>query len=342
MHGAILTWGDRHSTHVTADSPLGWTVHRESFDEAHLALVRALPGVEVIEGAPVRQVEQRRGPRPRAHRRPGARRPYRGRRRRREQRRLPLPPRPRRALHRLRLRGGGAASSRPAWRATSCSTFAPFPRATGWVFPKRDHYSIGGYVFEGGVKGVADLYDEFCAGSSSLAGCETYRRRGYRIPHGGNAGGSMARASFSPATPATWSIRSAARGSTTPCVPASSPPKRRWSSSRASLARRLRRPGAAGDPGRAALRAQAGRVVLRHRRAAFFLLLKNRTVCRWNIEILTGRKSYSSLRDDLLRRAWLLPLQFRPAARQACGRAGLTATAVRRRDRRAAASGSAG
>ena len=47
MRGAILTWGDRHSTHVTTDSPLGWTVHRESFDEAHLALVRDLPGVGI-------------------------------------------------------------------------------------------------------------------------------------------------------------------------------------------------------------------------------------------------------------------------------------------------------
>jgi flavin-dependent dehydrogenase len=193
--------------------------------------------------------------------------------------------------------------------------FRSFPSGYGWIFPKLDHYSVGGYVFDGGVKKVAELYDSFCAGSRRLRACATYRRRGYRIPHGGQArrlNGArvmLAGDAGDLVDPLSgegiyYALRSGQLAAESALE---------FLAGNASLDRYGDRVGSE-IQGELRYARKLADIVLRHPRAAFFLLLKNRTVCRWNIEILSGRRKYSSLRGEL-RRAWLLPLQFRPAAR---------------------------
>jgi flavin-dependent dehydrogenase len=303
-------------THVTTTLPLGWTVHRERFDEAHLGLVRSLPCVEVIEGATVRKIEEA-SDRVRVWADDGA-----------HVGQLVIGADGVNSVvsrclpgHEERTIGfayeGEATFDQPSLRREVLFDFRKFPRGYGWIFPKIDHYSIGGYVFGGGVRRIASLYDEFCAESPSLAGCATYRRKGHRIPHGGSprklngARVLLAGDAADLVDPLTgegiyYALRSgqlAAEAALTFLG---------GSGSFDDYSDRVRRE--IQDELRIA-RIMA-RVLLRHPTAAFFLLLKNRTVCRWSVEILIGSKSYSSLRRDLLRRAWLLPLQFRPGARQ--------------------------
>jgi flavin-dependent dehydrogenase len=212
----------------------------------------------------------------------------------------------------------GEASFRdPALQSDVLFDFRKFPGGYGWVFPKQDHYSVGGYAQDGDVRGVARLYDEFCAETPQLASCETHRRRGYRIPLGGlsrklNTGRLL--------------LVGDAAGLVDPLTGEGIYYALRSGQLAAEAVDGLLRRGdpldgysaRVADEIQAELRI-AGRmasILYRHRGATFFLLLKNRTVCRWCVEILTGRKSYRELRRDVLRRGWLLPLQFRPQRRQ--------------------------
>jgi geranylgeranyl reductase family protein len=316
MYGAVLTFGDRFLTHVTTDLPLGWMVHRESFDQAHLELVCSLPGVTVIEGAGAQDVEENAGS--------------------------------------VRVRAGGAVFtagvvigadgvngvvsrslpghegrsfvfayegeatfSRPALEREVLFDFRKFPNGYGWIFPKSDHYSIGGYVYERGVSGVARLYDEFCAESSRLAGCPTFRRRGYRIPRGGgdrklnSARMLLAGDAADLVDPLTgegiyYALRSGqlAAESAAAFLDRGEPLDGYSRQVREEIQNEFR------------TARKLASLLWGHRRVAYFLFMKNRTVCRWLTEILIGRRSYRSLRRELLTRGWLLPLQFRPGARQ--------------------------
>src|SRR3989304_6055664 len=57
MRGAYMTYGDKHITHITTNDILGWMVHRELFDQAHLNLVK-LSNAEVIENATVNFIRE--------------------------------------------------------------------------------------------------------------------------------------------------------------------------------------------------------------------------------------------------------------------------------------------
>jgi geranylgeranyl reductase family protein len=316
MYGAILTFGERFVTHVTTDRPLGWMIHRESFDQAHLNLVRALPAVTVIEGAPAHGVEEgsdevlvRAGEQLFAGRvvigtdgvnsvvsrsLPGH-----------EERRIGF------------AYEGEATCVEPALTREVLFDFRKFPDGYGWIFPKADHYSVGGYVYERGVRGVAKLYDEFCAESSHLADCPTYRRQGYRIPHGGSERTLNSRRLLLAGDAADlvdpltgegiyYALRSGQLAAEAAVAHLAG------NESLDAYSRLVRHE--IQDEFRTARK--LARLLWRHHRLAFFLLMKNRAVCRWLTEILIGLKSYGSLRRDLLTRGWLLPLQFRPAARQ--------------------------
>jgi len=316
MRGAVLTYGARQVTRVTSSAALGWMVNRETFDRAHLELVRSLPGVEVREGSPVREVtedEDRVTVRTRdacwsapvvigadgvnsvvSRQLPG---------------------------HAERSIGmayeGEATFTDPALDGEVLFDFRKFPGGYGWVFPKRDHYSIGGYAHGGDVRRVARLYDEFCAEMPQLASCTTYRRRGYRIPQGGSprklntARLLLAGDAADLVDPLTGEGIYYALRSGQLCAEAAD----------AFLCG-----GASLDGYSARIREEIqeefhvartmASILFRHRGAAFHLLLKNRAVCRWCVEILTGRKTYRQLRRDVLRRGWLLPLHFRPYRRQ--------------------------
>jgi geranylgeranyl reductase family protein len=316
MRGAILTFGDRQVTHVTTSGELGWTVHRESFDRAHLEMVRRLPGVEVREGAAVRDVEEStdrvtvrtRGSSWSARVVIGA---------------DGVNSAVSRALpgHEARSIGvayeGEATFTEPTLESDVLFDFRKFPGGYGWIFPKRDHYSVGGYAQDGNVRRVVRLYDEFCAEMPQLVSCDTYRRRGYRIPQGGPPRKLNTQRLM---------LTGDAGGLVDPLTGEGIYYALRSGQLAAEAAEALLKHGASLDGYSDRIREEIqeefrialhmAEILYRHRGAAFFLLLKNRTVCRWCVEILTGRMSYRELRSRVLRRGWLLPLQFRPFRRQ--------------------------
>ncbi len=51
----------------------------------------------------------------------------------------------------------------------------------GWVFPKRDHLSVGGAVHRWDARGIRSLYEGFAA-RSGLGAATVLRRRGHRLP----------------------------------------------------------------------------------------------------------------------------------------------------------------
>jgi flavin-dependent dehydrogenase len=212
---------------------------------------------------------------------------------------------------------GEATSTDPVLDQDVLFDFRKFPGGYGWIFPKRDHYSVGGYAEDGDARNVARLYDEFCAEMPQLTSCRTYRRRGYLIPHGGiprklNTGRLLlvgdAAGLVDPLTGEGiyYALRSGQLGaeaaeaflSRSASLDGYSVRVREEIQEEFRIAHRM------------------AKLLFRRQSAAFHLLLKNRTVCRWCVEILTGRKSYRQLRREVSRRGWLLPLQFRPFRRQ--------------------------
>jgi geranylgeranyl reductase family protein len=316
MRGAILTYGERQVTHVTTSSELGWMVHREEFDRAHLELVRSVPGVDVRESSAVREVEERADC-------------------------VTLRTRDAAWSARLAIGADGVNSvvsravpghaerdigvayegevsfAGPELEDDVLFDYRKFPGGYGWIFPKRHHYSVGGYAHGDDVRHLARLYDEFCAETPQLAACATYRRRGYRIPRGGlprqlNTGRLLLAGDAADLVdPLTgegiyYALRSgqlAAEAAQT-FLERGEPLDTYSARVREEIQEEFR------------IARRMASILYRHRGAASFLLLKNRTVCRWCIEILTGRKSYRQLRRDVYRRGWLLPLQFRPFRRQ--------------------------
>lgn len=184
MTGAYLTLGSDYETHVRTAEPLGWTVHRESFDETHLELARSRPGVETVLGVTVRDVRENadavvvetdRGPiTARAVvGADGAKSIV--------SRALPG--------HDERPMGfayeGEARASGSRLHDDILFDFRRFPRGYGWIFPKGDHYSLGGFVYARQLPEVKRLYEEFSAENGYVECPETYRTRGHPVALGG-------------------------------------------------------------------------------------------------------------------------------------------------------------
>jgi len=185
VQGAYLTFGAADVTHIRSETPLGWMIHRESFDHAHLELVRSCETVDVVLGVTVREIEEQTtgvlvstdhetfqarvlvGA-------DGAKSVV--------SRALPG--------HEDRLMGfayeGEARAVEASLAEDTLFDFHTFPRGYGWVFPKGDHYSLGGFVCGEKLPGVKDLYRDFCSESGVLRGVETYRARGHPLSLGGS------------------------------------------------------------------------------------------------------------------------------------------------------------
>ena len=185
MRGAYFTFGDEYETHLRSDHTLGWMIHRESFDHAHLQFVQAHPNVDTVLGTAVRGIEEHdSGVRVETDSgelearilvgADGAKSVV--------SRALPG--------HGDRLMGfayeGEAHSPRRELSDEVLFDFRKFPHGYGWIFPKEDHYSIGGFVYGKGLPGIKDLYREFCDEVDFLKGAKTYRARGHPIALGGN------------------------------------------------------------------------------------------------------------------------------------------------------------
>jgi flavin-dependent dehydrogenase len=185
MKGAYFTYGTEYLTHLKSDQALGWTVHRESFDQAHLQLVGGHPNVDVALGVTVRNIAEQAG-KVRVETDSGER----------EARVLVGADGAKsivsRALpgHEDRFIGfayeGEGRPTGPRLTDEAFFDFRKFPRGYGWIFPKEDHYSIGGFVYGRGLPEIKALYREFCEEVEFLRGVETYRARGHPIALGGN------------------------------------------------------------------------------------------------------------------------------------------------------------
>jgi geranylgeranyl reductase family protein len=185
VQGAYLTFGAADVTHIRSETPLGWMIHRESFDHAHLELVRSCETVDVVLGVTVREIEEQAtgvlvstdhetfqaGVLVGAD---GAKSVV--------SKALPG--------HEDRLMGfayeGEARAAEASLAEDTLFDFHTFPRGYGWVFPKGDHYSLGGFVCGEKLPGVKDLYRDFCSESGVLRGVETYRARGHPVSLGGS------------------------------------------------------------------------------------------------------------------------------------------------------------
>ncbi len=60
--------------------------------------------------------------------------------------------------------------------------FGFVPDGYGWVFPKRDHFSVGIGTMKGTVPGITSMYEEFKGCFDFLKGAEERIRRGWFIP----------------------------------------------------------------------------------------------------------------------------------------------------------------
>lgn len=184
IHETVISCGPNQITRLYCRRPVGWMVHREEFDQAHLDLVRGLDTVTVMEGTPVRGVEEEDA--------------------------------------RVRVRtGSGTFSARSLVGADGVESvvarafngweerefvaafelegwmpsgdhgiatqfdFGSFPGGYGWAFPKRARCSIGGYVGGAHARQVREQCRSFLSTWNQLKGCEIYRQRGYRLPLGG-------------------------------------------------------------------------------------------------------------------------------------------------------------
>ncbi|MEW6747538.1 MAG: geranylgeranyl reductase family protein [Planctomycetota bacterium] len=181
---AVLSCGADRSTRVCVERPVGWLVHRETFDKAHFELASATAGVEVIEGCRVTSVHET----PEEVTVEASSGSFRG---------------------RVVIGADGASSvvseavRDPAGRSFSVAfegearystgverpalrfDFAHFPSGYGWVFPKAQHCSVGGGAFAPPAPHLKACYETLCAGTADIRACETYRTRGFLVPQGG-------------------------------------------------------------------------------------------------------------------------------------------------------------
>lgn len=181
---ALLAYGPEQRTLIRTRRPVAWTVHRESFDAAHLELVGGLESVTVQQGCGVSGVVEDV-----AHVR------------------VLTDSGPVLASAVIGADGVGSVVTRgiPGWEDREFITayegeawldggeeeppalfdLRPFPGGYGWIFPKRGRCSIGGFVEQDPGWHPRDAYASFVGEWPELAGSETYRQRGFRLPLGG-------------------------------------------------------------------------------------------------------------------------------------------------------------
>lgn len=185
VRGAWLVLDEERWTHLRSPDPLGWMVHREAFDLAHLELAGSDPRVQALLGVKVLGIHEHAGGVVVETRRgeflaeavigaDGARGVV--------SRAVPG--------HDSRLLGfayeGEAHPPSQRLQDEVYFHFRAFPWGYGWIFPKAHHYSLGGYVFGRGQPGIKERYEEFCRRVPWLQDSRTYRTRGHPVVMGGD------------------------------------------------------------------------------------------------------------------------------------------------------------
>ena len=313
MTGAHFTWGRDYETHLRASRPLGWMVHRESFDEAHLALARAQPGVEVALGVTVRSVTEHAF---------GVRMVTDG---------GPLEARVlvgadgaksvvSRAVpgHTERFMGfayeGEARFGTEAepLRDEAWFDFRTFPGGYGWVFPKRDHYSVGGFVYARSFPEIRARYQEFCRVNPYLRTSETFRTRGHPISLGGSRRALntrriiLAGEAADLVDPLTgegifFALRSGhLAGEAVARFLDDGTPLGTYSQLvREEIQEDLRYGRILAD------------IFFRHPKLAYHLVFQNDLLCRWFAEVRSGTRSYEDMVREAVTKGLLLPFHTR-------------------------------
>ncbi len=305
--GAHFTFGDEYETQLTSAEPLGWMVHRERFDAAHLELARSRPEVEVALGVTVRGLEEHAGGVRLATSRgemearavvgaDGAKSVI--------SRHIPG--------HRERLvvfaYEGEAGPLTEDLTTEAVFDFRRFSPGYGWVFPKEDHYSVGGFVFGPSLPGIKGLYREFCREQAALRGARTYRTRGHPIVLGGSlrplntrrvllAGEAAELVDPLTGEGIYYALRSGhlAGESVAAFLDHGTPLVRYTEAVREEIQDDLR----------------YGRILAEifysHPRASFHLVFRNSLMCEWFTRVRSGMMSYAELMADALLKGLVLP-----------------------------------
>lgn len=184
IHETVISYGPDKVTRLQCRSPVGWMVHREEFDQAHLELVRGLEAVTVMEGTAVGGVVEDNGA-VRVETSGGTLRA-----------RTVVGADGVESVVARTFKGWDerefvAAFELEGWMPPGDHGIATqfdlssFPGGYGWAFPKRRRCSIGGYVGGSQARQVRQQCSSFLSSWSNLRACEIYRQRGYRLPLGG-------------------------------------------------------------------------------------------------------------------------------------------------------------
>lgn len=301
----LLSDGPGRTTRLQASRPVGWMVHREEFDLAHLQLVRALPGVEVREGCRVDSVRET-GDRVVVETSTGDLA----------------------AAAVIGADGAGSVVSRavrdPAGRRFAVAfeaeaeadgpspevqfDFEAFPGGYGWVFPKRGRCSVGGYVLAVRSHDLRDRLERFMAAWPPLAGLEPHRARGHRVPLGGTrqalAGHRVLLAGDAADAVDPLTGEGIALALHTGALAARAVHR--------LLAQREPLAGSAGEALAGIHRNLArsrwlAEILYRHPRRGFRLLFSTRVLCQLFVDVLRGDRSYRGLTGAALLRLPLLP-----------------------------------
>jgi geranylgeranyl reductase family protein len=307
IDGSHVSFGDDRDVHVRPGRRVGWMVHRERFDQVHFAAVAALPGVEAVEGCRVREVREEadgvavetsrgvlraraavgadgvagvtaRTVRPRLGRRLGV------------------------------AYEGELAVERQELTHDAVFDLASFRGGYGWIFPKAEQYSIGGYVYGRKAPGLRDDYDRFRAGSRWLTETRELRTRGHGVPAGGTRDRLDSRSIV---------LAGDAADTVDPLTGEGIYYAFRTAHLAAEAITAHLREGSALDAYTARVQREihadfrwarriAG-VVYRFPRTAYAAFFRNALVCRWTTEILTGQRTYRALLGEALRNLHRLP-----------------------------------
>lgn len=313
MTGAYFAWGQDYLTHMRTRGALGWMVHRESFDEAHLELAASRPEVEVALGVRVRSVQEHpHGVRVETKREileasmvvgaDGAKSVV--------SRAVPG--------HGDRLMGfayeGEAwpGKESPPLRTEAWFDFRTFPHGYGWIFPKTDHYSVGGFVYARSLPGIKDRYREFCSLNPYLRDAETFRTRGHPISLGGGLRHLNTRRII---------LAGEAADLVDPLTGEGIYFALRSGHLAGEAVARFLETGTPLDAYSSIIRQEIqedlryGRILadffFRHPRLAYHLVFQNELLCRWFAEIRSGARSYQDMVREAVAKGLLLPFHTR-------------------------------
>jgi geranylgeranyl reductase family protein len=319
IHDTYLALGGEYVTHIHSKNPMGWLVHRETFDQVHLGLARTQPTIDVALGIIVRGIREdptevvveTNSGELRARVVVGADGAK-------SMVSKALPGHDKRHMA-FAYEGEArlAAPGKPDTTGVTYFEFRKFPGGYGWVFPKEDHLSVGGFIYEGKLPEVETVFHEFCAETEVVREAEIVRRRGHPVCLGGGARRLNSKRVV---------LVGEAGGLVDPLIGEGIYYALRSGHLAGEAIGRFLRDGtpldAYGDEVRREIQDgfRSARTLAdflyRHPRLAFHLLLRNSMACRWFAEICAGQKTYERMLSRFFGNSLALPFHTGVRKRQ--------------------------